>query len=85
MCISKSHTPVRNYNNLAMGSRGDFRFIELFREGDERITKVGMLRLQRRLTHEEIESRIQQSGFTQYSDNINEGRGGDYLYLLWAH
>jgi len=85
LSFKKSSTPVRNYNNLAMDTGGDFRYIEASRHGSRMATKVGLFRAQQKLSPEEIKSRIQQSGFTHYSSDINEGRGGNYLYLLWAY
>ncbi|KAI3322311.1 hypothetical protein HD806DRAFT_523188 [Xylariaceae sp. AK1471] len=82
---TSSSTPVRNYNDLAMGAEGDFRYIQASRGGSEGITKVGLFRVKQELLPEEIQSRIKQSGFTHYSSDMNEGRGGDYLYLLWAY
>jgi hypothetical protein len=85
LSFKKSSTPVRNYNNLAMDTGGDFRYIQASRDGSRMATKVGLFRAQQKLSPEEIKSRIQQSGFTHYSSDINEGRGGNYLYLLWAY
>jgi len=87
LSFKKSSTPVRNYNNLAMDSNtgGDFRYIQASRDGSGMVTKVGLFRVKQKLSPEEIKSRIQQSGFTHYSSDINEGRGGTYLYLLWAY
>ncbi|KAI1417058.1 hypothetical protein F5Y13DRAFT_185890 [Hypoxylon sp. FL1857] len=85
LSFEKSSSPVRNYNNLAMGAGGDFRYIQASRNGIDALTKAGLFRVQEHLSPEEIQSRIEQSGFTHYSGDINEGRGGDYLYLLWAY
>ncbi|KAI0437003.1 hypothetical protein F4803DRAFT_540406 [Xylaria telfairii] len=85
LLFERSRTPVRNYNDLAMGAGGDFRYIRSSRDGNGIITKVGLFRIKQKLSPEEIKSRINQSGFTHYSSDINEGRGGDYLYLLWAY
>ncbi|KAI0401279.1 hypothetical protein F4802DRAFT_601266 [Xylaria palmicola] len=85
LSFAKSGTAVRNYNDLAMGAEGDFRYIQASRDGSEVITKVGLFRVGQELSPEEILSRIEQSGFTHYSTDMNEGRKGDYLYLLWAY
>ncbi|KAI0972084.1 hypothetical protein F4678DRAFT_431109 [Xylaria arbuscula] len=85
LSFERSSTPVRNYNNLAMGAGGDFRYIQSSRGGSEVITKIGLFRARQNLSPEEIQSRIEQSGFTHYSKDINQGRGGDYLYLIWAY
>ena len=85
LSFEKSKDPVRNYNNLAMDAGGDFRYLQVSREGSIKVTKVGLFRVQQELTPQEITTRIQQSGFTNYSSSINEGRGGDHLYLLWAY
>ncbi|KAI1182489.1 hypothetical protein F5B17DRAFT_185212 [Nemania serpens] len=85
LSFKKSSTPVRNYNDLAMGAGGNFRYIQASRGGSEGITKVGLFRVKQQLPPDEIQSRIEQSGFTHYSSDMNEGRSGDYLYLLWAY
>lgn len=85
LSFTKASTPIRNYNDLAMGAGGDFRYIQVSREGSKRVTKVGLFRVQKQLSPEEIKSRIQQSGFTHYSSNMNEGRKGGYLYVIWAY
>ncbi|KAI2465789.1 hypothetical protein F4781DRAFT_435043 [Annulohypoxylon bovei var. microspora] len=85
LSFEKSSTPIRNYNDLAMGAGGDFRYVQASRDGSGIVTKIGLFRVKQELSPEEIKSRIEQGGFTQYSKDINEGRGGDYLYLLWAY
>ncbi|KAI1255445.1 hypothetical protein MGN70_003511 [Eutypa lata] len=85
LSVERSTAAVRNYNDLAMGTGGDFRYIRGSHDGEDGITKVGLFRLDKELSPEEIKERIGQSGFSHYSEDINKGRGGEYLYLIWAY
>lgn len=80
-----SDTPIRNYNDLAMDAGGAFRYIKATQDGSKPISNAGLFRSKEKLSLEAIKSRIEQAGFTNYSTDINKGRGGDYLYLLWAY
>jgi hypothetical protein len=77
------NSEIRNYNNLALG-KDDYRYITAERNGETPVTKVGLFRTKDRLTAEQIKTRIGQSGYTDYTSDINQGRKGDYLYLVWA-
>lgn len=85
LSVERSSTPVRNYNDLAMGAKGDYRYIRGSHDGLDGVTKVGLFRFDKELSPEEIRERIGQSGFSHYSEDINKGRGGEYLYLIWAY
>ena len=85
LSVQRSTAPVRNYNNIAMDAKGGFRYVQGSRGGQEGITKVGLFRVGKELSPEEIRERIGQSGFSHYSEDINKGRQGDYLYLIWAY
>lgn len=83
--FEKSSTAVKNYNDIAMDSGGDYRYIKASRDGSKPITNTALLRSNKHLSSEEIKSKIEQSRFTNYSEDINQDRKGDYLYLLWAY
>ncbi|KAI0384023.1 hypothetical protein F5Y04DRAFT_278021 [Hypomontagnella monticulosa] len=85
LSFEKSSSAVKNYNDLAMGAGGDFRYILTSKGGNQAVTKVGLFRVQEQLSSDEIKSWIGQSGYTDYTKDINGGRGGDYLYLIWAY
>ncbi|KAE8352221.1 hypothetical protein BDV28DRAFT_135549 [Aspergillus coremiiformis] len=85
LSFERSSTAVRNYNDIAMGAGGDFRYIKASYGGSSKVTKAGLLRTDENLSEGAIVTRIQQSGFTHHSGDINGGRGKSYLYLVWAY
>ncbi|KAI5920663.1 hypothetical protein F4810DRAFT_407757 [Camillea tinctor] len=85
LSVTRSDAPIKNYNDLAMGAGGQFWYIQPSRGGSRFITKVSLFQAKQELSPEKIMSRIERSGFTHHSGDINEGRGGDYLYLIWAY
>ncbi|KAL4724747.1 hypothetical protein ACLX1H_008192 [Fusarium chlamydosporum] len=65
-------------DDLAKGAGGDYRYIRLFREPNERgyITEVAIWR--------PAEHRYgPPQGWDGMSNDINARRGGDYLHLVW--
>ncbi|KAM5533235.1 hypothetical protein V8D89_013100 [Ganoderma adspersum] len=65
-------------SNLAKGAAGDNRYL-LFNMNamqSDKVTEVALFRTQSAMID-------MPSGWTQSTTNINEGRAGAYLYLLW--
>ena len=58
LAVERSSAPVRNYNDLAMGAGGEFRYVRGSNDGQEGITKVGLFRFDKELSPEEIRERI---------------------------
>ena len=80
----KSNSEIRNHNDFALGTGGDNRYIIPDYSGSSKITKVGLFRTSDNLSDDNIKSRIAKSGFTHYTEDVNQGRNGNYLYVLWA-
>ncbi|KAE8144795.1 hypothetical protein BDV25DRAFT_145266 [Aspergillus avenaceus] len=85
LSILISDSEHRNYNDMALNLPKGHRYVIPERDGDKPITKVGLYRTPDEHTSEEIEARIRESGYTNYTTDINKNRGGDYLYLVWAY
>ena len=85
--MSSDGREVRNYNDFSMGADpvDERRYIVCDRSGGPKITKVGLFRFVNEMSEEQLEARIRQSGFIHHSRDLNVGRRGDYLYLLWAY
>jgi hypothetical protein len=64
--------------NLATGAKGDFRYVDVNR--DANLPPVTMLLLFR----SDKKQREPPPGFNGMSGDINRGRGGDFLYLIWS-
>lgn len=81
----RSSEEIRNYNDLTTQSKTDFRYLLTRHDGDQKITKTGLFRTSESLSESDLKTRIGQSGYTNHSGDINKGRRGDYLYLVWAY
>ncbi|PWY72994.1 hypothetical protein BO70DRAFT_399068 [Aspergillus heteromorphus CBS 117.55] len=68
-----------SYKDLAHGAGGDYRYLRLERDGDKKITEIRLLRRKDSVDF----GTVQSLGFDAYSTDINKGRGGDFLYLVW--
>ncbi|KAJ3559519.1 hypothetical protein NM688_g292 [Phlebia brevispora] len=64
--------------NLAKGAGGSYRYIVPVSDAsnDRRITYIRLLR-----THSAVST--PPNGYSGMSTNLNDGRGGDFLYLIW--
>ncbi|GIJ84625.1 hypothetical protein Asppvi_003474 [Aspergillus pseudoviridinutans] len=67
------------YDDLAKGAGGDYRYLNLRKDGSKKIVNVALLRRKESVSFETVH----QLGYDGYSTDINKGRGGDYLYLVW--
>jgi hypothetical protein len=67
--------------DLAKGAGGDYRYLRLERDGGTKIREVRLLR-----RGDEADFAVVRAlGFDGASDDINKGRGGDYLYIVWKY
>ncbi|RDW65891.1 uncharacterized protein DSM5745_09630 [Aspergillus mulundensis] len=69
------------YYDLAKGAGGDYRYLRLERDGGAKISEVKLLRRGDGVDF----AAVQALGFQGVSGDINEGRGGDFLYLVWKY
>ncbi|KAF7173580.1 hypothetical protein CNMCM5623_005787 [Aspergillus felis] len=67
------------YDDLAKGAGGDYRYLNLRKDGSKKIVNIALLRRKESVSFETVH----QLGYDGYSTDINKGRGGDYLYLVW--
>lgn len=67
--------------DLAAGAGGKYRYLHVLQDPSmsQKIAKVALYRNESAVTQEEAEN----MGFNRVSNDINEGRSGDYLYLLY--
>ncbi|KAI0122603.1 hypothetical protein F4814DRAFT_446542 [Daldinia grandis] len=78
---------VPDFQDLAAGAGGDYRYLVTRR--DEHIQlKVQEVALYRKLNDQGPMNGadfalIQAQGYSSYSPDLNQNRGGDYLYLIW--
>ncbi|KAN0076572.1 hypothetical protein V8E54_006714 [Elaphomyces granulatus] len=77
--IQKESDP--NFEDLAKGAGGDYRYLRLERNGSDKIHALQLLRRKDEVSFETINA----LGFDGVSTDINKGRGGDYLYLVWKN
>ncbi|KAE8146589.1 hypothetical protein BDV25DRAFT_48398 [Aspergillus avenaceus] len=68
-----------NRDDMAKGAGGKYRYIDLQYGEGEKIKRVSLLRRKDSVSYNTIHS----LGFDGYSGDINSGRGGDYLYIVW--
>ncbi|KAL4908315.1 hypothetical protein BDW74DRAFT_175005 [Aspergillus multicolor] len=73
--------PDSGYYDLAKGAGGDYRYLRMERDGGSKITEVKLLRRD----DEADFATVQALGFQGLSSDINEGRGKDFLYLVWKY
>lgn len=67
--------------DLAAGTGGKFRYLAWRTDGNEKITEVQLLRRQSPVSWETLRD----LGFQGMSNDINAGRGGDFLHLVWKY
>ncbi|KAA8651011.1 hypothetical protein EYZ11_010971 [Aspergillus tanneri] len=72
---------VEGHDDLAAGAGGKFRFLfpQVQDNNSNKITDIQLYRSSDGLTADALSK----MGFQGMSDDINKGRKGDYLYLLW--
>ncbi|PLB45808.1 hypothetical protein P170DRAFT_512430 [Aspergillus steynii IBT 23096] len=87
LSFTKSNSELRNYNDITVrvSAKDAYRYIVPERGGESKITKVALFRTSENLSSDQILARIKERGFYHFSSDLNQGRGGDYLYLLWAN
>ncbi|KAJ3278975.1 hypothetical protein HDU79_001035 [Rhizoclosmatium sp. JEL0117] len=71
----KSKNGQSGYTDMAKGTGGEYRYIEVTRSPGPKIVEVRLWRTSRG-------SKPSVLGY-KYCDNLNEGRGGDDLYVCW--
>lgn len=67
--------------DLAAGTGGKFRYLAWRTDGEKKITEVQLLRRQSPVSWDTLRS----LGFQGMTDDINAGRGGDFLHIVWKH
>ncbi|KAL4744284.1 hypothetical protein BDW72DRAFT_98836 [Aspergillus terricola var. indicus] len=73
--------PDSGYVDLAKGAGGDYRYLRLERDGGSKIQEVRLLR-----RNDEADfAAVRALGFDGLSSDINKGRGGDFLYVVWKY
>ena len=73
--------PDESKADLARGAGGLYRYLQLERSSTEKRTYLKILRSK----DESDLNKKMRFGFDGHSSDINEGRGGDYLYILWEY
>ncbi|KAK6835574.1 hypothetical protein RU639_002339 [Aspergillus parasiticus] len=76
-----SNEAIPGKQDLAQGAGGAYRYLDIIKGGDQAIQTVRLLRRKDEVTPGTIED----LGFDGYSQDINAGRGGDYLHLVWKY
>ncbi|CCM06247.1 uncharacterized protein FIBRA_08496 [Fibroporia radiculosa] len=73
IAIQSKEDPTKQ--DLAAGAGGDYRYIVLALRDPAKITALGLLR--------SSDPREVPEGWNGSTEDINKGRKGDYLYLVW--
>ncbi|KAJ5538204.1 hypothetical protein N7494_007683 [Penicillium frequentans] len=68
-------------SDLASGTGGQFRYLTWRTDGDRKITNVQLLRRKDQVSSDTLHG----LGFQGMSNDINGGRGGDFLHLVWKY
>lgn len=70
------------HKDLAKGAKGKFRYLNPRVENNvtQKIKDIRLLRSSDEVSRDAASKK----GFEGISDDINGGRGGDYLYLVWT-
>jgi len=68
-------------SDLAKGAGGKFRYLEFQKGGSTRVAKLTLLRSTEKVTSDEV----QKLGYNGWTSDINEGRGGNFLHLIWKN
>ncbi|KAF1993716.1 hypothetical protein P154DRAFT_527585 [Amniculicola lignicola CBS 123094] len=77
LSIFRPKTEDKARVNLATGAKGGFRYVNVYRDANLRpVTRLLLLRSDKKVTQ-------LPNGFNEISTDINEGRGGDFLHLVW--
>ncbi|KAG6848067.1 hypothetical protein H0H93_003670 [Arthromyces matolae] len=69
----------KRYDDLAKGAKGKYRYLIPTRQYGDSVFMTGLrlYRSQSEIFHGGIDL------YSRFTDDINAGRGGDYLYLIW--
>ncbi|KAJ5639603.1 uncharacterized protein N7484_007465 [Penicillium longicatenatum] len=67
--------------DLASGAGGQFRYLAWRTDGAKKITNVQVLRRKDQVSWDTLRG----LGFEGMSNDINGGRGGDFLHLVWKY
>ncbi|KAE8323835.1 hypothetical protein BDV39DRAFT_208501 [Aspergillus sergii] len=78
--ILVSDEAIPGKQDLAQGTGGAYRYVG-FIKGPPPIRTINLLRRTEEVTPETIKD----LGFDGYTQDINAGRGGDYLHLVWKY
>ncbi|KAJ5645898.1 hypothetical protein N7490_002270 [Penicillium lividum] len=68
-------------HDLASGTGGKFRYLSWRNDGSKKITTLQLLRRRDQVTWDTVRN----LGFDGWTSDINAGRGGDFLHLVWKH
>ncbi|KAG4070498.1 hypothetical protein HA402_005730 [Bradysia odoriphaga] len=84
--VTKIHFVVQmswnsTYSDLAAGAGGGYRYLKMEKDigSSKRIKSVGLLRSSKHIKD------IREFGWDERTSDINENRGGNYLYLCWKY
>ncbi|KAJ3557903.1 hypothetical protein NM688_g1217 [Phlebia brevispora] len=77
--VAIQNTEDSQQSNLAKGAGGSYRYLLPLRDAtnDRKITNIRLLRSSSALT-------TPPDGYTGMTSDLNEGRGGDFLYVIWT-
>ncbi|KAL2819611.1 hypothetical protein BDW59DRAFT_164937 [Aspergillus cavernicola] len=67
--------------DLAKGAGGLFRYLETTTSGSSKVAELRLLRRKEQVTRETIHG----LGYNGWTSDINGGRGGDFLHLVWRN
>ncbi|GLI77125.1 hypothetical protein PoHVEF18_005410 [Penicillium ochrochloron] len=67
--------------DLGSGTGGKFRYLAWRTDGEKKITDVQLLRRQSPVSWDTLRG----LGFEGMTDDINAGRGGDFLHIVWKY
>ena len=83
IAIQKSADPA--FNDLAKGAGGEWRYVRAVRDTREprKVVEAQLVRSSTRLVPGDVAALMGSQSWEGARRDINEGRGGDYLYLVW--
>ncbi|KAL2061454.1 hypothetical protein VTL71DRAFT_7727 [Oculimacula yallundae] len=76
-----SDTLGNGASDLAKGAGGKFRYLEFQKGGSTRAAQLTLLRSSKKVTSD----RVHELGYSGWTSDINTGRGGDFLHLIWKN
>jgi hypothetical protein len=77
--VSIQDSQDESHLDLAAGAGGAFRYVNLSRDGQRKITELRLLRRSEKVDWGDI----RKLNFDGWSGDINDGRGGEFLHFVW--